>query len=285
MRAVNITKMENYPIKASTSLKTGLVRGFAAIGVYAQFVYTVFQTSFRHPPSLIQIRDQIFNIGIASLPFVAFTGFFIGSVLSAECFFYLTDKGLDSTTGLVVAKAMLLESAPVMTAFVVAGSAGAAMCAEIGTMEVTEQVHALKSMAVEPIRYLVSPRLIGGLVVLPLLTLICSITGVMGGYLVAVHLHHMPPQTFFDPLPEHIRFFDLLTLITKAIVFAAILVIISCHRGLKTEGGAAGVGRATTSSVVISYCLILLANFIVTISLNNFYPYIESIIERVSVIL
>lgn len=253
---------------------------FAAIGGYFLLIAKVIGVSLRHPPNFNLIRDQMYDVGVMSLPVVAITGFSTGMVLAAQSFFQLSDKGLASATGLMVAKAMLVELGPVLTAFMVTGRVGAAMCAELGTMRVTEQIDALRSMAVDPLRYLVAPRFIAGTLMLPLLTVFSSIMGIIGGYFIAVDYYNMAPNTFLDPLPIHITTFDFVSGIVKAFVFGIIIVTISCYRGMTTQGGAAGVGRATTNSVVICYSVILIGNFLLTLALNNSYDYINDFINR-----
>lgn len=249
-----------------------------SVGEYVLMVLDVIFLTLKQPPRLGLIRDQMYEIGVLSLPVVAITGLSTGMVLAAQAFFQLSDKGLASATGLMVTKAMMVELGPVLTAFMVTGRVGAAMCAELGTMRVTEQIDALRSMAVNPLRYLVAPRFIAGFVMMPLLTIFSCICGIIGGYLVAVNVYHMPPNVFLDPLPEHIKVFDFISGLIKAFVFGVIIVTISCFRGMTTQGGAAGVGRATTNSVVICYSIILIGNFFLTLFLNNSYTYINDLL-------
>lgn len=253
----------------------------AAFGDYVLLVIRVIWTIFTRPPQSSLIRNQMYEVGVLSLPVVAITGFSTGMVLAAQSFFQLSDKGLASATGLMVTKAMLVELGPVLTAFMVTGRVGAAMCAELGTMRVTEQIDALRSMAVDPLRYLVAPRFIAGISMLPLLTIFSTVMGVIGGYFVAVYYYGMAPNAFLDPLPLHITTFDFISGLVKAFVFGIIIITISCYRGMRTTGGAAGVGRATTNSVVICYSVILIGNFILTVGLNNSYTYINDFLLRV----
>lgn len=254
-----------------------LVAFLIALGAYFLLIAQVIWVTLKRPPSWSLIRDQMFDIGVMSLPVVAITGFSTGCVLAAQSFFQLSDKGLASATGLMVTKAMMVELGPVLTAFMVTGRVGAAMCAELGTMRVTEQIDALRSMAVNPLRYLVAPRFIAGTFMMPLLTVFSCIMGIIGGYIVAVYYYNMAPNTFLDPLPIHITFFDFFSGLIKAFVFGIIIVTISCYRGMTTRGGAAGVGRATTNSVVICYSVILIGNFFLTVALNSSYEYIHEL--------
>lgn len=256
-----------------------LLNFLAGVGDYVVLIMGVIWVSLRRPPAWPLIRDQMFDIGVMSLPVVAITGFSTGMVLAAQSFFQLSDKGLESATGLMVAKAMLVELGPVLTAFMVTGRVGAAMCAELGTMRVTEQIDAMRSMSVNPLRYLVAPRFIAGVFMMPLLTVFSSIMGILGGYIIAVGFYKMAPNTYLDPLPIHVTTFDFFSGIVKSLVFAIVIVTVSCYKGMTTKGGAAGVGRSTTNSVVICYSIILIVNFLLTLGLNTFYTYINNFLH------
>lgn len=259
-------------------LLTSPIGGFlAALGDYVTMIISVIWVALSKPPQWVLIRDQLYEIGVLSLPVVAITGFSTGMVLAAQSYFQLSDKGLASATGLMVTKAMLVELGPVLTAFMVTGRVGAAMCATLGTMRVTEQIDALKSMSVNPLGYLVAPRFIAGITMMPLLTIFSCLCGILGGYFIAVYYYGMPPTSFVDPLPVNIHLFDFFSCIIKAFVFGLIITTISCYRGMTTRGGAAGVGRATTNSVVICYSVILVTNFVITVGLNSAYEYIENL--------
>jgi len=250
----------------------GKLRQFLeSLGDYITMVAQVFWISLRTPPSWRLIREELYEVGVLSLPVVSITGLSTGMVLAAQAFFQLSDKGLAGTTGLMVTKSMLVELGPILTAFMITGRVGAAICAELGTMKVTEQIDALSSMAVHPLRYLVAPRFIAMAIMVPILTVFSSAMGVLGGFIVAVDLYGMAPHTYFEPLPSYINWFDLFSGFVKSFIFGLLIVTISCYRGLMTRGGAAGVGRATTNSVVICYSAILVANFLLTIGLNASY--------------
>lgn len=258
---------------------SSILKLLAAIGDYTLLIIGTLLVSFRRPPHWELIKTQMFEIGVLSLPVVAITGFSTGMVLAAQSFFQLADKGLASATGLMVAKAMIVELGPVLTAFMVTGRVGASMCAELGTMRVTEQIDAIRSMSVNPLRYLVAPRFIAGIFMMPFLTIFSALMGIIGGYLIAVNVYHMAPNAFLDPLPIHITTFDLISGLVKSFFFGIIIVTISCYKGMKTHGGAAGVGRSTTKSVVICYSLILISNFLLTLGLNSLYTYITQTLK------
>lgn len=238
------------------------------IGQYVLMIGKVFQVSFRRPPAWDLVRDQMYNIGFLSFGVVAITGFSTGLVISAQSIFQLTDKGLAAVTGIMVTKGMITELGPILTAFMVTGRVGASICAEIGSMRVTEQIDALKSMSVNPLRYLIAPRFIAFVVMFPILTIFNVLMGIFGAYLLAVYFFDMSPATFLSPLPDSITRFDLLVGLVKSVIFAIIIVTLSCFKGMRATGGAAGVGASTTNSVVLNYSIILIANFLITLGLN-----------------
>ena len=151
----------------------------------------MFSAAVRCPPAWPLIRNQLYNIGVMSVGVVAITGFTTGFVLAAQSFYQLGEKGLAGITGVLVAKAMITELGPILTAFMVTGRVGSSMCAEIGSMKVTEQIDALKSMAVNPKGYLIAPRFIAGTVMIPMLTLFSAVMGIIGGYLIGPLLSYV----------------------------------------------------------------------------------------------
>lgn len=240
-----------------------------ALGLYVIMTFEAFwQLLFRTPPWRL-IRDQLFDIGLLSLPVVAITGLSTGMVLAAQSFFQLADKGLASATGIMVGKAMMTELGPVLTAFMVTGRIGSAMCAEIGTMRVTEQIDAMRSMSVDPIAYLFTPRVTASTLMMPLLTLFSTLTGMLGGFIIACYFFDMAPVSYFGGMQLHITYFDFATGLIKALIFGVFIGSICCFKGMTASGGARGVGRATTNSVVVTYAVILIFNFLLTLGLNS----------------
>lgn len=251
---------------------------FVTVGEYVRMVWQTIKVTIERPPALKLILKQLYNIGVASLAVVSITGFFTGLVLAAQSFYQLADKGMATVTGLMVGKAMMTELGPVLTAFMVTGRVGAAMCAEIGTMQVSEQIDALHTMSVNPLRYIVAPRLLAGSIMMPFLTIYSVIIGILGGYLISVFYFGMAPESYFDCMPMHLTLFDFFSGIVKAFFFGILIMTISCFKGMNTSGGAEGVGRTTTNSVVVCYCCILFMNFFLTLSLNHFYDQIERLL-------
>lgn len=244
---------------------------FVGVGAWALMCGRTLKTILKRPPAFSLILEQLYQIGVCSLPVVAITGFSTGLVLAAQSFYQLSDKGLASATGLFVGKGMLTEIGPLLTAFMVTGRVGSSMTAVLGTMHITEQIDALRVMSVNPLNYLVAPRVIGSALMLPLLTIFSAMMGIFGGYLISVFIFNMTPQGYFDPMPIYVTPFDFLVGIIKAFFFGLVISTISCYKGLTTTGGAQGVGRFTTDSVVISYSFILIINFLLTIGLNNLH--------------
>lgn len=247
------------------------LRIFAILGEYVTLIYDVVSAAIRKPPAWSLVREQFYHFGVMSLPVVAITGLTTGFVLSAQSIYQLGGKGLAGLTGVLVAKSMITELGPILTAIMVTGRVGASMCAELATMKVTEQIDALKSMAVNPYSYLVAPRFIAGVFMNPLLTLFSIIMGILGGYVIAIFYFGLPPLTFFQPMKLHITIFDVATGVIKSFIFGVLFVSVCCYKGMRATGGAAGVGRSTTQSVVISYVLILISDFFLTMFLNLFY--------------
>ena len=240
-------------------------------GEYISLIFGVIFATIKRPPSWSLIREQLYNIGVLSLTVVAITGTSTGLVLAVQSFYQLADKGLSGVTGIMVSKAMITELGPILTALMVTGRIGSAMCAELGTMKVTEQIDAMETMAVDPKRYLLAPRYIATVIMLPLLTMFSVVLGIVGGYAISSSFFGMPAANYFDPMPIYISTFDLVTGFIKSIIFSIFLVTICCYKGMKTRGGAAGVGRSTTSSVVITYVTILVSDFLITIALNSIH--------------
>ncbi len=251
---------------------------FTATGEYITLIVDVAIATIKRPPAFKLVLKQLYDVGVASLPVVAITGFSTGMVLAAQSFYQLADKGLSGVTGIMVAKAMITELGPVLTAFMVTGRVGAAMCAELGTMRVTEQVDALQTMAINPNRYLIAPRLMSGIFMMPLLTLFSIAMGIFGGYLITVYFFNMAPVSYFDPMRTHVTMFDLTTGIIKSFLYGILIMTIACYKGMTTTGGAEGVGRSTTNSVVITYCCILLLNFFLTVALNVIHEQISRVV-------
>lgn len=205
--------------------------------------------------------EQMATIGVYSVPIAMLTCLASGAVIALYFTPFLKQYGVESLAGGFVALAVSRELAPVLTGVVVAARAGSAIAAELGTMKVSEQVDALRALAVSPIQYLVVPRLLAALLMLPVVGAIADAMGILGGYLVATSFG-VAPATFPLAIKQQLEPRDFYLGLVKTIVFGIILAVVGCHQGLKTEGGATEVGRATTNTVVISIVLIYISNFL-----------------------
>jgi len=228
--------------------------------LFGQAVVGIFSPPFRLEESLLQMEE----VGVHSLSVTLITGAFTGMVLALQTYIGFKRFNAESLVGTVVALSMTRELGPVLTGLVVAARAGSSIAAELGTMRVTEQIDALTTMAVNPIEYLVSPRLLAGLVMLPLLTALANITGITGGYLVSVYILGANSLVYVRRTFDYLTYQDIYSGIFKAAVFGVIITVVGCYKGFYAEGGAHGVGRATTGAVVMSYMLIIISNYIMT---------------------
>lgn len=210
------------------------------------------------------ILKQIEFIGINSVPIVILTGVFTGMVFGLQSYIGFRNFGAESMTGMIVAMAVIRELAPVLSAIMVAARAGSAMTAELGTMKVTEQIDALNSMAVDPVHYLSVPRLVAGMISLPLMNGICIFFALIGGYFVNVEIMGTNAELYYDYSVRAIRLVDLFNSMLKSFVFSIIIVSVSCYNGFESKMGAEGVGQATTNAVVQSCVLILMFDYIIT---------------------
>jgi phospholipid/cholesterol/gamma-HCH transport system permease protein len=215
---------------------------------------------------------QISHIGFGSQMVVIVTGAFTGAVLTAQTYFQFARLNMESAVGPVVSVAMCREMGPVLTGLMVAGRVGAAMSAELGTMKVTQQIDALRALAVHPVDYLVAPRALAMLISVPLLVGECIFCGILAGYLVATNFLGVGSAYYLMNMYKFTEAEDIFMGVIKGFVFAIVIVFISCREGLHARDGAVGVGRATTEAVVIGSLAVLIANFFLTMALNIFFP-------------
>lgn len=211
--------------------------------------------------------NQMSFLGVNSLLIVLMTTTFAGMVIALQLAHVAVQYGVGKMVGGSASLAMARELGPMLTAIVVAGRAGSAITAEIGSMKVTEQIDALKMLAVSPVGYLVVPRLLAMLLMVPMLTLFADISGLVGGSIVAYENAGIPYQVFWDSVRRMTLSDDLLKGLLKSFIFGIEVATISCYQGLKTGRGAAGVGKATTESVVISMVAIFITNYILSVLL------------------
>ncbi len=216
---------------------------------------------------------QLYEVGWRSQLVVVVTGMFTGAVLTAQTYFQFSKLGMKSAVGSVVAVSLFRELGPVLTGLMVAGRVGASIAAEIGTMKVTEQIDALRSLGVHPIDYLVVPRVLALLCSMPLLVGESIGLGILASYFVGTQLLDISAPYYLTNMLRYTGLRDIKMALTKGFCFAVIIAFVSCHQGLKTTEGAVGVGRAPTEAVVICSLAILIVNFFLTMALNIVFPY------------
>ena len=241
-----------------------LLNMLQTLGELSIMLYSSIRWALRPPFRLKLLIEHMEYIGVNSLPVVILTGMFTGMVFGYQCYFGFHQFGVEYMTGMVVALAMARELGPVLSSIMVTARCGSAMTAELGTMRVTEQIDALYALAVEPLQYLVAPRILASLIVMPILSFITVIFGIIGGYVVVVKWLGVNATVFMENISHYIGFDDYLHGTIKAVVFGLILSLVGCYKGYYAQGGALGVGQATTQSVVLSCVLILLFDYIIT---------------------
>ena len=214
---------------------------------------------------------QVYFVGVKSQSVVLITGAFTGMVLGAQTYFQFHKVKMDTATLAVVSVSMCSELGPVLTGLMVAGRVGAAIAAELGTMRVTEQIDALRTLATHPVDYLVVPRLLALHIALPLLTAESIAVGIGAGYFVGVHLLGIDPTYSWYNMLRYTSNADVIIGLLKAVVFGGIVALVGCYKGLSCGEGAEGVGRATTEAVVYSSITILISNFFLTLSLGQIF--------------
>ncbi len=239
-------------------INTGSIASF-----FAQALYWLVSSkiNFRN------LFKQMYAIGVMSLPVVLTTGMFTGMVLAVQSYFQLRQFTVETSVATIIGLSMTRELGPVLTALMLAGRVGASMTAELGTMKVTEQLDALHSLASNPVKYLVVPRLISGIILTPILTIYAILIGIIGGYLISVKLFDVPSVFYLSNLQRSVHVSDVTSGLKKAVVFGLIIVLIGCYKGFNATGGAEGVGKATMQSVVLSSMLILISDFFLSVLL------------------
>lgn len=223
---------------------------------------------FRKPRYLPETFAQMDSIGVGSMTIVMLTGFFTGGVLTLQTYQTLASIGAVDQLGYLVAISLIRELGPVLSALMVTGRVVSAISAELGSMVVSEQIDAMRALGTDPIRKLVTPRIVALVVTLPLLTLIADAIGIIGGWTVSTWLYGLPSSMFISSVRNGIDSDDIIGGMVKPLVFAFLMGVIACHKGLRTEGGTAGVGLSTTSAVVTASIIVIFADFILARALQ-----------------
>ena len=219
---------------------------------------------FRRPHYGPDIFLQMDLIGVGSLPITIMIGFFSGAVMAMQLAKALSQYGAKGQVGGLVAITLVRELGPVLTAVLIAGRNASGMASELGSMKVTEQIDAMRALGTDPVKKLVTPRLIATCAVLPLLTIIADFVGLFGGFLIAYFLMGLTPSEYWSRAWQAIEWLDVAQGLVKPVVFAFAIALVGCYYGLRTTGGTQGVGRATTQAVVVSSVLIFFLTFFLT---------------------
>ena len=240
-----------------SGIELWIERLLAAIFLGGQVLIHILKTKIHRRNTI----EQMASVGPESLTIALVTAAFVGMVFTIQVAREFIYFGAQTAVGGVLALALTRELAPVLTAVIIAGRVGSAFAAELGTMRVTEQIDALYMLKTDPIDYLVIPRVLGCCIMLPILTIVFLITGIVGGMAIASNLYDIPQSVFLNSVRNFLEFWDLLSSAIKATVFGALIATIGCSWGLTTTGGAKGVGKSTTTAVVTSMLAIFITNF------------------------
>ena len=247
------------------------ITSICTLGDFALFTMRTFSWLFTRWPRKETLLINFYQIGVLSLPVVALTGTFIGMVLAVQSYYQFHTIGLESRLGSVINMTLLRELGPVLAATMLAGRVGSAMAAELGTMRVTEQIDAFEAMGANPIHYLVVPRLIACVVLIPMLTVMADLFGVLGGYFYSDTMLQIDRHYYWQNSQQFVGSWDFIYGLIKSVFFGATIALVSCYRGFNSAAGAEGVGRAATASFVNSFCVILALDLTVGIFLDNLY--------------
>lgn len=245
-------------------LGAGIIDGVAAVGDFVLLLVVAVISIFRPPYKPRLIIRQLRSIGADSLLLIVLIATFTGMVLGLQGYTTLRRFGSQGALGTVVALMLVRELGPVLTALMIAARAGSAAAAELGSMQATEQIDALTTMAINPVQYLVSPRVLAGVISFPLLTCIFDVIGILAGYAVGVGLMGAPAASYFHGIERNLTGHDIATGLYKALVFGLVVMWVCCYKGYNARRMATGVSQATTEAVVLSSILVLASDYVLT---------------------
>ncbi len=248
-----------------------VIDSVTAVGDFFIFVMRTVSWLTTRLPRRETLLPNFYQVGVLSLPVVALTGTFIGMVLAVHSYSQFRQLGLETRLGAVINMSLVRELGPVLAATMLAGRVGSAMAAELGTMRVTEQIDALSSMGANPIHYLVVPRLLACLFLIPILTVMADFMGVAGGYFYSTYIFEIDTHHYWTNSANFVGVFDLMTGVIKSLFFGVAIAMVACYQGFHSRPGAEGVGQAATASFVYSFVLILTMDLFLGISLDAIY--------------
>ncbi len=258
-------------VNSVSSWGEAVINSVIALGDFSLFVKRVFGWMFFRFPERGTVWSNFYRVGVSSLPVVALTGTFIGMVLAVQSYFQFRQLGLETRLGGVINMTLLRELGPVLAATMLAGRVGSAMAAELGTMRVTNQIDALEAMGANPIHYLVVPRFLACLFLIPSLTIMADFMGVAGGHFYSVNILEIDIHHYWHNSAKFVSTFDLFVGLFKSIFFGSAIAMVSCYQGFNCTAGAEGVGRASTAAFVYSFVAILVLDLFLGISLDSLY--------------
>jgi phospholipid/cholesterol/gamma-HCH transport system permease protein len=245
-----------------------VIRMITTLGDVALFSLRTFRWMFGRLPRRDILMPNFYQIGVLSLPVVALTGVFIGMVLAVQSYTQFHQMRLESRLGAVINESLVRELGPVLAATMLAGRVGSSIAAELGTMRVTEQIDALACMGANPLYYLVVPRFLGCLLLIPALTVMADFMGVVGGAFYSINVLKIDSHYYWENSQHYVGSYDLFSGIFKTLFFGAAIALISCHRGFHCDPGAEGVGRAATNAFVYSFVVILILDLFLNIAID-----------------
>jgi len=258
--------------RVKDNLETRFTSFFYFLGGLANLAIQSLYWAVMPPYKKQRIFEQAKKAGVDSFLIAALIAFFIGIILAFQISYMMIRFGAEMYIASIVALSLVRELGPIITSLVVAGRVGAAITAELGSMQVTEQIDALETLATNPVKYLVVPRLIALAITLPILTLYADLIGIVGGWLICVTKLGLSSRLYWNVTFDSLRFKDLFTGLSKTVVFGMIIAWVSCYEGFNVEGGAEGVGKATTRSVVTSFILIIACDCFFTALFYFIFP-------------
>lgn len=239
------------------------------LGHFTLFILHSFLTFIKKPLHRKQLIEQMYLVGIQSFGIIFLTGCFAGLALTVQSYNGFSRVHAEQFSGLVVVLALTRELSPILTAIITSAKSGSSMAAEIGTMKITEQIDALKTLLIDPFSFLIIPRILATTIMLPFMTLFASLFGIISSYLLSVYIFNINETAYISIIQEHVMITDITGGLIKAVVFGFLISWVGTYMGYKAEDGAKGVGKATTKAVVVGSILILIVNYMLTSFLAN----------------
>jgi phospholipid/cholesterol/gamma-HCH transport system permease protein len=234
------------------------------LGGLSQLTFQTFHSAVTPPYHLRALIQQVDHLGVRSISIAGVAAIFTGLVLALQTAYGLGRFGAKAYVGIIVALSMVRELGPVLTALLVGGRVGSGITAELGSMKVTEQIDAMRAMGANPVKKLVVPRVLSMMLVLPLLTVMADVLGIVGGMVISKHEFEVDYHLYYNTVTRNLTLADIVSGLGKTVVFGFIIAIVGCYKGLETTGGTEGLGKATTATVVTSAIIILISDFFLT---------------------